>query len=64
MTMSGNFITIMLGSYDSVFLGAFRSTAGGNGTLVWTPSTTPVDLADISLTSATSTESGGADKDF
>ncbi|MBX7448721.1 tandem-95 repeat protein [Mycolicibacterium sp. 3033] len=64
MTMSGNTITIVLGTYDSVFLGAVRNTAGGTGTMVWTPSTTPYDLAGNTLSAGAATESGTVDRDF
>ncbi|MGP4058383.1 Ig-like domain-containing protein [Mycobacterium sp. 4D054] len=64
MTMSGSTITIVLGTYDSIFLGAGRNIALGTGTMVWTPSTTPKDLAGNALSGAPATESGTADRDF
>ena len=64
MTMTGNTITIVLGTYDSVFLGAVRSTASGTGAMTWTPSTTPDDLAGNALSGTPVTESGTADRDF
>jgi hypothetical protein len=59
MTMSGNTITIVLGTAS-----AAATTAGGTGTLRWTPSSTPTDRAGNSLSTAQTTESGTADGDF
>jgi VCBS repeat-containing protein len=62
---SPNTVTVTLGTYDSVLLGAVRNTAGGNGTMTWTPSAGVKDLAGNSISTATSaTEFGSADKDF
>ncbi len=59
MVRSGNTITITLGTVNGS-----PNTAGGNGTMVWTPSTTAYDAAANANTSATKTETGTADKDF
>jgi hypothetical protein len=65
MTMSGNTITVVLGTYEGEgLLGSNRQTAGGNGTAVWTPTATPYDRAANAMSTATATESGPADKEF
>jgi hypothetical protein len=58
MVMSGSTITVTLGTQS----GATRSTAGG--AMVWTPSTTPVDLAGNGCLAAPATETGLIDTDF
>jgi hypothetical protein len=65
MTMSGNTITVVLGTYEGEgVLGSNRVTAGGNGTAVWTPTATPYDRAANAMSTATATESGAADREF
>jgi hypothetical protein len=58
MVMSGSGITITLGTQS----GTTRSTAGGS--MVWTPITTPTDLAGNASLATPVTESGPADADF
>jgi hypothetical protein len=64
MVLSGNTITITLGTYQAESILVGRSTAGGTGTMVWTPVATPYDRAANILSTAAATESGAADKDF
>lgn len=65
MTMSGNTITVVLGTYEGEgLLGANRITAGGTGTAVWTPTATPYDRAANAMSTAAASESGPADKEF
>ncbi|KAA0077324.1 tandem-95 repeat protein, partial [Mycolicibacterium sp. P9-64] len=69
MTMSADkrTITIVLGTYSASNLLVGQGTAGGNSTMVWTPTAGPKDLAGNPLATpiATATESGGtADKEF
>jgi hypothetical protein len=60
MVMSGSTITITLGTAS----GQAATTAGGNGTMSWAPSTTPFDRAANTMSSANASESGGNDKEF
>jgi hypothetical protein len=62
MVMSGNTITITLGTELGVTVGP--TTAAGTGTMVWTPVATPYDRAGNVMSTAAATESGPADKDF
>ncbi|MGE2832750.1 Ig-like domain-containing protein [Mycobacterium sp. SMC-4] len=63
MTMTGNTITVVLGLL--VPLGPGQNLfPSGSGTMVWTPSTTPRDLAGNALASTPATETGSADRDF
>ena len=64
MVLSGNTITITLGTYQAESILVARSTAGGTGAMVWTPAATPYDRAANVLSAAPATESGAADKDF
>ncbi len=65
MTMSGNTITVVLGTYEGEgLLGSNRITAGGTGTATWTPVTTPYDRAANAMSTAAATESGPADKEL
>ncbi|MDO0972857.1 beta strand repeat-containing protein [Mycolicibacterium frederiksbergense] len=66
MTLTGNTLTIVLGTYDSPALGVYRQFALGTGAMVWTPSTgtRPEDLAGNVMTTTSATESGTADRDF
>jgi hypothetical protein len=62
MVMSGNTITITLGTLTGVLVGP--TTAAGTGTMVWTPVATPFDRAANVMSTSPATESGAADKDF
>ncbi len=62
MVMSGNTITITLGTLTGVLVGP--TTAAGTGTMVWTPVATPYDRAANVMSTTPATESGAADKDF
>jgi hypothetical protein len=65
MTMSGNTITVIFGTYSStIIIDAVRGTAAAAGTMVWTPVATPFDRAANMMSTAPATESGAADKDF
>lgn len=65
MTMNANTITIVLGSYEGEgLLGSNRQTAGGTGTIAWTPVATPYDRAANAMSTTAATESGPADKEF
>jgi hypothetical protein len=65
MTMSGNTVTIVLGTYNATpILDPSRTTAGGNGTSTWTPVATPYDRAENAMSTAPATESGAADREF
>jgi hypothetical protein len=65
MASAGNTLVVTLGTYNSTFLvDPIRTTAGGNGTLIWTPVATPYDRAQNQLSTAAATESGAADRDF
>ncbi|HVY77608.1 MAG TPA: hypothetical protein VG898_03790 [Solirubrobacterales bacterium] len=65
MTMSGNTIAIVFGAYNATpVLDPFRTTAGGAGTMSWTPTATPTDRASNPTSTAAAGESGGADRDF
>lgn len=62
MVMSGNTITITLGTELGVLVGT--TTAAGTGTMVWTPVATPYDRAGNVISTASATQSGGATKAF
>ena len=62
MVMSGNTITITLGTLTGVLVGP--TTAAGTGTMVWTPAASPFDRAANVMSTTPATESGAADKDF
>jgi hypothetical protein len=64
MVMSGNTITITLGTYAAESILVARGTAAGTGTMVWTPVATPYDRAGNVISTTAATESGAADKDF
>lgn len=65
MTMSGNTVTIVLGTYNATpILDPARTTAGGNGTATWTPVATPYDRAENTMSAAAASESGVADREF
>jgi Bacterial Ig-like domain len=59
MTMSGNTITITLGTQS-----AAATTAAATGAMTWTPSATATDPAGNAASTAAVTESGTADKEF
>jgi hypothetical protein len=59
MVMSGSTITITLGTPDFT-----ADTAAASGTMTWTPSATATDRAGNAASTATVTESGGADREF
>jgi hypothetical protein len=59
MVMSGATITITLGTQSGA-----AATAGGTGTMIWTPSTTPTDRAGTACSASAPSESGAADKEF
>lgn len=62
MVMSGNTITITLGTLTGVLVAP--TTAAATGTMVWTPVATPYDRAANVMSATPATESGAADKDF
>ena len=65
MTMSGNTVTIVLGTYNATLIvDPARTTAGANGTASWTPVAGPYDRAENAISTAPVTESGTADKEF
>jgi hypothetical protein len=65
MTMSGNTVTIVLGTYNATaIVDPARTTAGGNGTATWTPAVGPCDRAENAISTAAATESGAADREF
>lgn len=59
MVQSGATITVTLGTAS-----ATADTAGGNGTMAWSPSITAYDAAGNAVSSAGVNESGAADKEF
>jgi len=59
MVMSGSTITITLGTQSGA-----ATTAGGNGTMSWTPSATATDRAGNACSTTAHSESGSADKEF
>lgn len=59
MERSGNAITLTLGTASGP-----TTTAGGTGTLAWTPSTTAFDRAGNRSTATVRSELGTADRDF
>lgn len=65
MTLSGNVLTVVLGTYNStIIVDPARGTAAGTGTAVWTPTAAPYDRAANPISTAPATESGAADKEF
>jgi len=65
MTMSGNTVTVVLGTYNATpIVDPARTTAGGSGTATWTPVAGPYDRAENAISTAPATESGAADKEF
>ena len=61
MTISGNTVTVVLGTYSRAT--SARTTAGGSGTMAWTPTTRLKDFLGNSLATTPATESGAADID-
>jgi hypothetical protein len=59
MTLTGNAITITLGTASSG-----PTTAGFTGSMIWSPSATATDRAGNAESTATRTETGSADRDF
>jgi len=59
MVQGGATITITLGTASGA-----GTTAGGNGTMSWTPSNSAYDRARNACSTAVATESGGADPEF
>jgi hypothetical protein len=69
MVMSGNTVTITLGTYGAVGILVGRNTAAGTGTMIWSPPTTNpaptiYDRAGNVQTSATATQSPAPTKGF
>lgn len=65
MALTGGTLVVTLGTYNSTFLvDPIRTTAGGNGTLTWTPVATPYDRAHNQISTAPVVESGTPDRDF
>jgi hypothetical protein len=65
MTISGNTLTIVLGTYATpALLEAGRTTAAAAGTMAWTPTATPYDRAANAAATTAASESGAADRDF
>jgi len=62
MVMSGNTITITLGTELGVLVGV--TTAAGTGTMVWTPVATPYDRAGNVMATTAATQSGAIHKNF
>lgn len=59
MVMSGSTITITLGTQSGA-----GTTAGGNGTMSWTPSATATDRAGNACSTTARTETGAVDTEF
>ena len=59
MVMSGSTITVTLGTASGG-----TATGAGNGSMIWTPSSSVYDRAGNTASATASTESGTADKDF
>jgi hypothetical protein len=61
MVKSGSSITVTLGSPSDT---ALVGTAGGTGTMVWTPSASATDLAGNACSTTSKSELSATDKDF
>jgi hypothetical protein len=59
MVLGGNAITVTLGTQS-----AAATTAGGNGTMIWTPVATATDRAGNACSTATRNEANPNDKEF
>jgi hypothetical protein len=64
MVMSGNTVTITLGTYGAVGILVGRSTAAGTGTMVWTPAATPYDRAGNVMAATAANQSPAPTKAF
>jgi hypothetical protein len=64
MVMSGNSVTVTLGTRTTVGALVTAGTAGGTGTMVWNPVATPYDWAANVMSTATVNQSGGPAKEF
>jgi hypothetical protein len=64
MTMSGNTVTITLGTYSAESILVGRITATTAGSMIWTPVATPFDRAANPMSAGPVTQSGGAKKEF
>ncbi len=64
MTMSGNTITIILGTYSAESILVGRATAANAGSMIWTPAATPYDRAANPMSTTPVTQSGAAKKAF
>lgn len=65
MTMSGNTVTIVLGTYNATpIVDPTRTTAAAAGAAAWTPVATPYDRATNTMSTTAANESGGPDRDF
>lgn len=59
MSQSGSAVTVTLGTQSGA-----GTTAGGKGSMVWTPSATSTDRAGNAASTTNRSETGGADADF
>jgi hypothetical protein len=64
MVMSGNTITVTLGTYAAESILVARTTAGGTGAMIWTPVATAYDWAGNVIATTPATQSGAAKKNF
>lgn len=64
MVMSGNAITITLGTQGAEGVLVGPTTAAGTGAMIWTPVSTPYDRAGNVMSTATASQSGVAHKNF
>lgn len=64
MAMSGNTVTVTLGTESAGSLLIVPKTAAGTGSMIWTPVATPYDRAGNSMSTAAVTESGAADEEL
>jgi hypothetical protein len=67
MTMSADkrTVTIVLGTYSASNILVGQGNAGGTGTMTWTPTTGPKDLAaGKAIVTTPATESGAGDTEF
>jgi hypothetical protein len=64
MSLSGNTIKVVLGTYTIGVLEPARETAAGTGTMIWTPVATPYDRAGNVMSTAAATQSPAPTKAF
>jgi hypothetical protein len=64
MVMSGNKVTITLGTYEAESILVGRITATTAGTMIWTPAATPYDRAGNVMSTATANQSPAPTKAF